>query len=397
MSGAHSRGAPRAIAVFAHDAHESTVRKRVSAFQACGWSVDGFTFTRVRPPQAGPAPAPFWRDVPLGATRDRNYAARLPRLAAALPRILRHRRALRKAHALYARNIDMLVLAAAAKALTGARGRLVYEVLDVQRPFLARGPSGALLRFAERRLLARSGLLVVSAPDFIERYFVPVQRYRGPWFLLENKIDAGRLARAPSRSPPGAVSPSLEGPLVLGWFGVLRCARSLALLDRIAERLGERVRVVLRGRVSPEDIPPEKLEAVLARRPNIVHGGPYANPDDLAALYGGVHLAWAVDYTDAGTNSDWLLPNRLYEGGYYGAPAIARARTAAGRKVEALGLGVALPEPLEEEACAYLVGCDLRDLARRRAEILALPASLFVDETDTAALLERIAPGARQA
>ena len=57
---------------------------------------------------------------------------------------------------IYARNIDMLMLAVAAKAMLGLRGAIAYEVLDVQRPFMREDAVGTLMRWAERRLMSRS-------------------------------------------------------------------------------------------------------------------------------------------------------------------------------------------------------------------------------------------------
>lgn len=376
--------APR-IAFFGHDCRESTVRKRIAALQAQGCDVVGFTFER---PRADGRPAEcFFENVPLGTTRDRNYARRLPALAAALPRILARADALRGASAIWARNIDMLALAAAAKVASRAHAPLVYEALDVQRVFTRKGAVPAAFRAAERRLLAASALLVVSAPEFVERYFTPVQGFSGPWALVEN-----RIARAQLPTAPRAVAVRGPGsPVTIGWYGVLRCTRSLALLDEIAGRLGPRVRIVLRGRLSEEDIPRAALEAVLSRRPSLAYEGPYRSPDDLAAIYGDIDFAWAVDYTDEGANSDWLLPNRLYEGGYYGTPALARAGTATGRMVEEAGLGLALPEPLVESVCALVDGLEADAYRARRARLAALPERLFVDDGEEhRAILDRL-------
>src|SRR3546814_8211050 len=83
----------------------------------------------------------------------------------------------------------MCALALAGKRLSGARAPLIYEVLDVQRVFLGSGPVSRLFRWAERQLLKRSDLLVVSSPGFDRHYFRSVQGYRGRLFLLENRSE----------------------------------------------------------------------------------------------------------------------------------------------------------------------------------------------------------------
>src|SRR3546814_8999676 len=77
----------------------------------------------------------------------------------------------------------------------------------------------------------------------------------------------------------------------------------------------------------------------------MIYGGEYRNPDDLPEIYGRVHLTWAFDFLDEGSNSDWLLPNRLYEGGYFGSVALASSHTETGKKVRELGLGYTFEPP----------------------------------------------------
>lgn len=372
------------VAFFGHDWTESTVIKRVCALQAAGAKVTGFMFRR---PRANKTVAPpSWDNIELGITVDRNYAARLPRLIAALPRLARCRSTLRECEIFYARNIDMLLLAVLAKALLRCRAPVVYEVLDVQRIFTGAGRKGRIMRWAERRLLKHCALLVVSSPEFIARYFTPMQGYRGPWQLLENKVCKDQVAideQAPAARPPAP-------PWVIGWFGTLRCRRSLAILSEVARRLGNHVAIEIRGIPSHEDITVSEIAALCEQNANIRYFGPYRSPADLAEIYGQVHFAWCVDYLDAGANSDWLLPNRLYEGALYGAVALGRRGTATGRMIEANGLGWTLSDPLEGSVHDLLSSLTSDSYARARQAVEAKDRSMFVDETDTMALLERM-------
>ena len=62
-------------------------------------------------------------------------------------------------------------------------------------------------------------------------------------------------------------------------------------------------------------------------RPNMTFSGRYRSPEDLAGIYDNLDVVWAGDFMEAGYNSVWLLPNRIYEGGYYCTPSIAPSRT----------------------------------------------------------------------
>ena len=371
----------RTVAFFGHDWTESTVVKRVKAFQAHGTRVIGFMFRRVQ--RTAPAGA-AWENVDLGTTVDRHYLLRLAKLAAGLVKILRHRAALRQAQVCYARNIDMLLLAVMSRALVGSRAPVVYEVLDVQRVFVGSGLVGRAFRAAERFLMARAALLVVSSPAFMSEYFVPYQRYSGRWRLIENKVSAAQAVPAASEA---SRSKAPGPPWAIGWFGTLRCARSLEILRRIADAGQGKVIVHIRGLPSQEDLTVDQIEAACAGRSNMLYGGPYRSAQDLAAIYGPVHVAWCIDYLDAGGNSDWLLPNRVYEGGLMGCLALARKGTATADMVDRLGLGWSFEEPLEASVSRFLtyLTSDTFQDAQRRLE--AMPRSTFVDLTDTRDLL----------
>jgi succinoglycan biosynthesis protein ExoL len=373
----------RVIAFFGHDSTEYTLIKRVTSFQAHGSRVIGFMFKRIRNKRPRPVQ---WENVELGLTVDRNYLRRLPKLARGLMIALQHRHLLRQCQIFYARNIDMLLIAVLSKLLSGSKAPVVYEVLDVQRIFVGSRFVNVAARWAERRLMAQCSTLVVSSPDFMTRYFLPQQGYTGDWRLLENKVSVPPAVASRAEEQPQ----HLPRPWVIGWFGTLRCVRSLQILCEIADTLGEEASIHLRGLPSHEDLPLSLIEAAAAERRNFRYGGPYASPDDLAAIYADVHFAWCVDYLDAGGNSDWLLPNRIYEGGMMGSLALARKNTAVSRFVESHALGWSFDEPLALTVAAFLRTLDAATYWRARSHVAGLKRSLFVDETDTRDLLDHV-------
>ncbi|UVF18414.1 glucosyl transferase [Microvirga terrae] len=375
------------IAYFGHDARETAVQKRISSLQANGCRIVAFTYSRRY--QAERASVPF-DNIPLGTTVDRNYLRRLVPLAVGLIAAVRHARVLREVDIIQARNIDMLALALAARFICGSRARVVYEVLDVQRIFVGKGWTASFIRGVERLLLRRIDLLLISSPDFVKEYFEPLQRYGGPRYLLENKISASQVDSAPRAYAKSSDGLPAAAPWVIGWFGVLRCRKSLNILAAIADELGSTVKIYIRGRLSREDISETEFSQVVNARPNIIFEGPYASPEDLATIYGKVHFSWSVDFTDAGANSDWLLPNRLYEGGYFGAVGLARQGTTTARMVAEHELGQAFPQPLEQSVCDFIRDLDGKRYSKLRAAVMAKPRRFFVDETDTHDYVEQL-------
>ncbi|MEO1206271.1 MAG: glucosyl transferase [Pseudomonadota bacterium] len=374
---------PLKIAFFGHDACESTVIKRAHAFAENGADVVAVMFKRERKPGQRRVPCDL---IDLGETVDRNYVRRIPKLIGAIGRVFAQRRRLKSQDIFYARNIDMLFIAWMSKVIARSNAALVYEVLDVQRVFLKEGLAGKVFRSAERFLLKRSALLVVSSPRFVTEYFTPVQSFAGQTYLLENKICPHQLPDAfDFKTPKRDAAP----PWKIGWFGTLRCRRSLEMLSEIAKRLGPKVEIELRGRPSREDLTEAEIEAQCAKFKNMTYFGPFLSPQDLPEIYGRVHFAWGFDYLDAGSNSDWLLPNRVYEGGAFATVCLSDARTMTGQHITACHLGKAFGEPVLDNIVAFLETLTPDDYTAMTASVSKKERSAFIDYEDTAELIQR--------
>ncbi|MCU4654377.1 glycosyl transferase [Roseibacterium sp. SDUM158016] len=358
------------VVFFAFDIAEAAQIRRIESLRALGHEVSSVSFRREN---MNSGFAPDWPDLPLGRSSNRRYLLRLGRMARALGTLWRHRSRLTASDVWIARNIDMALLAVAMRRLTGAREvRLVYECLDIHGLFTRGDALGAAMRWVERFVLKRCALLIVSSPGFLRAYFDPVQGNSTPVALIENKLWVAATAlprpQSPRRRAPGA-------PIRLGWVGTLRCARSLEILAGVADRLGDRVEIVCHGIVHDHAVP--GFAEALAARPNMRHAGPYRYPGDLATVYAGCDAVWAQDLWQAGANSDWLLPNRIYEASYFGCPSIALAGTETGRRITEGGLGFAVEAPTAEALADLLMRLDADALAMASAALLGRPASDF--------------------
>ncbi len=356
--------------------------KRIAAFTAQGWRVTGFTFYRDR----GQAdPPPVWDNIPLGTTYNRRYLHRVWAIVRAFGIIFQHRRRLREAAALYVINPDNALLGLFGRFVCRRRVPVVVEIADIQPAMTGTGLVARGLRFLERFVLRRSQLLVTTSPGFLRHYFEPVQRYRGPVFLLENKVypSASLIAARTSRAAP--VKP---GRWTIGYFGVFRCERSIELITRLAAVFPDKLAFVLRG--VPAGLDETFFRKKISDHSNIEYGGPYHYPGDLPAIYGGVDFNWCFDFSAAGANSAWLLPNRLYEGGLFHCPALAFAGTETAAWITGNGCGEAFSEHLFTQLHAFF-----RSLTLERWQVLATgcrgaPDERFAGESDYAVLSERL-------
>ena len=243
---------------------------------------------------------------------------------------------------------------------------------------------GRAMRGAEQHWGRQASLLLTSSPAFLSNYF---DIHGGPPAeIVENKVlwDGGERGRNPALVAPA------EGPLRIGWYGALRCARSLQALSGLANDMGGDVEVVLRGRPALTEF--DDFHASVSGQPHLRFDGAYRNPGDLAAIYSQVHLAWAIDFFEVGKNSQWLLPNRIYEGCLHGAIPVALAGTETAAFIERQGIGIVLPDIEPQTLRAVLGGLTPERLATLAAAVAVRDPSHFAaSPADCRALVDKLA------
>ncbi|HAY06826.1 MAG TPA: hypothetical protein PKV67_08375 [Hyphomonas sp.] len=359
------------IAFFGHDAADAAVRRRVRGFVEDGIDVTGFMMRRRDPGSLD------WENVDLGETRDGAFVQRIRQVFAGARVAASNRDKLAACDVIYARNLDMLACAFLSKRHAKLATPVIYESLDVHRLLTRKDLVGAGMRWLERALLKRSVGLVVSSPGFIRNHFE--RRYPGDFraFLVENRLapntDYGHRACERKSAPEPPVR-----PLRLGWVGNLRCQRSLDLLCQLADRFPDTLEIRLHGLPARTEI--AEFEPVINARANMTYFGRYRAPEDLAGIYDALDVVWAGDFMEAGYNSVWLLPNRIYEGGYYCTPSIAPAGTETAAWLEGHKCGFILDEPLADTLPALLAELivDRSPIAQRAAALARLPEETFI-------------------
>lgn len=378
----------RSIAYFAGDATNPTVRLRIASFLRENIQVTGFTFRREKFHSDF---VPFWNNVELGITKDRRYYSRIATILKGLRIMWRHRAQLREMDVLYARLFDSAFLAMLMKKFLRLDAKLVYEIEDVHDVFFRKTFRARVMRFLERRILANADLVVLPSPGFAEGYLSPYQNYDRPYFLLENRIQLDEIPAqdAPPSERAEAWKQSKER-WVIGWFGTLRCRKSMRLLSEIAERLGDKVLIYTRG--FPTETGLEAYMEIVDRHPNWVHEGPYLMPDDLEDLYGRVHFVWCLDFYDENGNSELLLACRMYHGGYFGAVPLFTEQSQMARHLEPHEIGHAVSDPYVDQVCTLIENMDWEWYQVQRAAILSRRDDLFLEDgSGVRALLKTIA------
>jgi succinoglycan biosynthesis protein ExoL len=364
-----------ATAYLVHDLSDAAVIRRADLLAEYGaaLTVAGFHRGGSAPTKVSSAPA-----VDLGRTQDGKLLAR------ALS-VLRHfvfphrvREVTTGADVILARNLESLVLA---RRVRRQGQRLVYECLDIHRLLLGDGLASRVLCAVEAWALKGVDLIVVSSPRFRDDYFVARRGYAGEILLIENKTPDTETA------PAQASAPVPQKPWVIGWFGMLRCRRSLEILSQLAAQSNGAIEVLIAGRPSEREF--EDFSGQVASAPGLRFLGPY-RAQDLPQLYAQVHFAWAIDYFEEGLNSAWLLPNRLYESLAHGAVPLALRQVETGAWLARHGVGQLLDDP-QRDALARLEEMSPTDYQRLRAAVLALPRTdVLMPEAEARAAARRI-------
>jgi succinoglycan biosynthesis protein ExoL len=366
------------IAYLAYNLSDAQVRRRVRLFRAAGAEVRLAGFEREGASASGAEVAP----VVLGVTRNGAMAQRALAVARQVARPATVARVVAGADVVVARNLEMLAIARRVMPGRSPRPRLVYESLDIHRTLSGDGPAHRAMRALERRLLAGADLLVTSSPRFLPEHFERDAPLPIPHLLVENKVLALDAPVVPLRS----TRPS--APWTVGWFGILRCRRSLDALLAAVRRSAGQMELLVAGQPSLNEMP--DFHERVAATPGVRYHGAYT-PADLADLYGQVHFAWAIDYMEQGQNSSWLLPNRVYEATAYGAVPIAQAGVETASWLRRNGIGVVLDSP-EDDIVPFLA-----DLTPERYGTLAgalgqvPPRNLILDRAEAEAIVARLA------
>lgn len=344
------------VTYLAHDLDDPSIWRRVEMLRRGGAEVRVAGFRR------GTGPLPGTATV-LGRTANGRMVQRLMAVAAAMPRIAHLLPRPDEPEVVLARNLEMLMLGAALRRRRPLR--LVYELLDIHAMVLGNGVKARAIRRIEAALMRDAALVVLSSPAFDLRYLRAHGQPEIPSLLVENKPFAEVLPIAATQAR------RVADRLVIGWFGMLRCQFSLMALDRVTRAAPGRFHVILRGRPALDVLP--NFHEVIGANPDMEYGGPYKWPDDLASIYGEVDLAWLIDRYQAGQNSDWLLPNRLYEGCLNGAVPVVLEGTEVARRAAAWSCGLVIASAEEGAIFAGLATLGSRDLTRFKEALAAIP------------------------
>lgn len=358
---------PLKIVYLVHDLSDSTVHKRVAMLKDGGADVTvmGFYRTHTPPSKIHGAPA-----IALARTYDGKFIHRILTTLRMVIGIPAYKNIFSESDIVIARTLEMLAISVRGRSLISPPPVLAYECLDIHRLLLKQNFIGTALRTLERWLSKRASLLLTSSPAFIREYFKRYSSVTCPSYLIENKI------YQPVTIPQPVLKREAMTPWRIGWFGAIRCRKSLKVLISLVGQMNGKVEVIIRGKPSYDQF--EDFDKQTSGIQGLRFEGPYKNPDDLEKIYSDIHFTWAIDMFEEGLNSSWLLPNRIYEGGYYGSVPLVQDHVETGKHVRELGTGVPLSNPLEEQLIDFFKTLTSEDYQTLQKQAQAVPVDTWV-------------------
>lgn len=224
-------------------------------------------------------------------------------------------------------SLDMLALAQLAS--SGKRARFHHMVRDLHSLQLGRGLLPTAVRLADRVLLRRITMLMLTCPGYFEHYYSHF--YRGRVSIVENWPDLDVW---------DGFQRKRTDDFTIGFVGVVRYLDCLkALIYAIDQLRSEGRKVQLRIAGGGEL---EHLLAETGPREWIDYRGPFSYRDQIQQLYSDVDVIWSV-YDARITNVRYALPNKFYESILSGIPMVVAEGTYLAQRVEETGNGTSVP------------------------------------------------------
>ena len=353
-------------------------QRRLEAFRRLGANVIVLGFDQdfaysSRPAMDSTAPSRAGR---LGVITSGRYGRRAIQLATVVPTL---RSALASVDVVYAMGFDAAVLVRSS-ALGLGRTTIAYEIHDIRQVMLRHDWTGLAMRAIERWVLRGVQLLVVTAEGYLTHYYRAKLGLAGvETIVVENKLPKSEGSRSVTQA-------RVKPPLRIGYFGSLRCTEAWRTLTRVAAVADGGVEVEIRG-------VPEGLESFyhdIQADPRLTFGGPYKDPDDLAEIYGGVHLVWAAGFHGRDSYV-WSRSCRFYAACCYQRPIVAQIGTDEGALVERLGIGLCVDIRNADATAARILRITSAELQRWQHNLAGLPDRLFIYADEHRLVLDRLA------
>ena len=319
--------------------------------------------------------------ISLGNVERENYLKRIKPIIMALFKL---RNQLDSADVIYTFGVDTFIIGWIASLLNGHRTKIVYEVGDIRTVVLKENIVGKLFRFLERRVLNRADLLVVTSGAFIENYFMRIQKTRDiKYHIIENKPE---LTEEKEKKEKNQIEHNDK--ITIGYFGVIRCRRSIEILKEIMLANRNKFNLYIRGIPSGTD----DLIREIRDLEGVEIQGEYTVPDDLYNMYSKADVIWAC-YPFQGEkvgNWNWAKTTRFYEACFFNKPMISQKGSQDSLIVKKYGIGIDIDLSDINKTALEVNKLSLEDITSMKLKFKKVPSEVFKYRTEHEDLLKKL-------
>lgn len=312
-------------------------------------------------------------DIPAESLGKIKHGRYFTRIGILFRSIFKIRRASKNQDVIYTYNLDILLISWLATLFQSKTIKIVYDVADIRSILVENGLFPTLLRSLERFLLKRVTVVVVASPAYIDGYFIPYQKTETTYFVIENKVDKDLLDNQTK-----SISPiSKKDAITIGYFGMLRCERSLKVLKQLAERSQGNIRIMLRGLFLNTEYFEDEFKSLEFAH----YGGPFVYPDDLSEMFKSVDLVWGAHYQTK-PNKNWAIVNRFYQACYFKRPLIVQAGSQNAKLVNRYNIGLEIDLENPSHAIKRIENIEFSQIDEWQKNMREMPEDIytFTDE-----------------
>jgi len=250
---------------------------------------------------------------------------------------------------------------------------LIYEVGDIQIPLPHNSLVSKVCAWVENKIMARCQKLTVTSPGFItDHYDILYPGITKKVITIENKL--ARVIATKFSRPTSPKEPS--SPIKIGYIGAFKYENCIfPLIDAVSKSNG-----LFELHFYGDGPLKEKIATEVAKYANIFYHGSFASTD-LQNIYETIHVSYVV-YDNCDANVRMALPNKLYDGPYFGVPLIVAEDTLLAKRVRLLNIGLVIDPRCEGFADRLLNELTPQVLTRLSDSALKLELDHMVENYD---------------
>jgi succinoglycan biosynthesis protein ExoL len=285
---------------------------------------------------------------------------------------------------IYTFNLDMLFLAWFSTLFLKDKPGFVYDLFDIHPMLYKKTMLSGILRAFERFLVRKTKVVVVASPYYIDGYFHELQNLSSvAYHVIENKLNAFDITH--NEMNRNVLKKTADDPIVLGFFGIIRCPKSLEFLYHFLETGNGKFHLYIRGLF----LVPEHVKKMILKSAFIEFGGSYLYPDELSEMYGKIDLLWAAQQLGE-AHTKLSRTNRFYQGCYFKKPMITQAGTKDDEIAGGNNLGISIDLNKPEQSMELLSRIDDTKLTDWQINLKKVPENVFLITDEYKQLIQKL-------